>query len=159
MKFYSEKLDCLFDTPEALEEAEAVEKSKSTKSKRKATAEQSTKTETKETESPTKKQLAVEVEIADELVKQAYADYESAKVKVEELSKKYLSDVNEILEPAQKAVKAAEQNRYDAIKKFNDMFGAYQVTYTGARAADDMIKAFSNINDRADKIFRNLFWF
>lgn len=152
MKYYSEKLDKLFDSPEALADAEAGAKKRGTK---KAAVE---KTVAEEPAQITRKQLAADVEAADEAVKEAYANYETAKVKAEELSKKYLAEVNEILEPAQKAVKDAERVRYEAIKKFNDNFGAYQVTYTGARAADEMMKAFNNMNARANKLFRDMFW-
>ena len=151
MKYYSEKLDELFDTPEDLDKAESTSK------KRKKTVEVKEVSKSDDA-APSKKQLATEVEAADEALKEAYANYESAKTKVEELSKKYLSEVNEILEPAQKAVKDAEKNRYEAIRRFNDTYGAYQVTYTGARAADEMMKAISNINNRASKLFRDMFW-
>lgn len=154
MKFYSEKLDKLFDSKEDLEAAEAAKVSK----KKKTKAESTTVEQPTSEETPSRKQLAYEVELADESVKEAYANYESAKVKAEELSKKYLAEISEILDPAQKAVKDAEQARYEAIRKFNDSYGAYQVTYTGARAADEMMKAISNINSRATKIFRDMFW-
>ena len=95
------------------------------------------------------------METADQNVKEAYVNYEAAKAKVEELSKKYLEEVNNILEPAKSAVKDAEQLRYEAIRRFNDSYGAYQVTYTGAKAADELMKAISNINSKA---FRDLFW-
>ena len=155
MKFYSEKLDKMFDTMEELQIAEAPKK------KKKATltpVEEPLATTPAEPAVPTRKELAAAVELADEAVKEAYANYETAKAKVEELSKKYLAEVNNIFEPAQKAVKEAEKARYDAIRKFNDSYGAYQVTYTGARAADDMMKAISNINSRANKLFRDFFW-
>lgn len=150
MKFYSEKLDKLFDTPEDLQAAETSKK------KKKVSAEQPVVDETATV--PTRKELAAAVEAADEQVKQAYADYETAKVKVEELSKKYLDEINSLLDPAQKAVKEAERLRYEAIRNFNDSYGAYQVTYTGARAADEMMKAINNINSRASKLFRDMFW-
>lgn len=150
MKYYSEKLDKMFDSIEALQEAEAV---KVKKKKPEVSTEKLI-----EEQVPSKKQLAAEVETADEALKEAYANYESAKTKVEEISKKYLAEVNDILEPAQKAVKDAEKNRYEAIRRFNDSYGAYQVTYTGARAADEMMKAISNINSRANKLFRDMFW-
>ena len=151
MKFYSEKLDQMFDSMEELLEAETPKKKK-----KKAVVEEIQQTE--EPAMPSRKELAAEVEAADQKVSEAYANYESAKIKAEELSKKYLAEVAEILEPAQKAVKEAEKARYDAIRKFNDSYGAYQVTYTGARAADDMMKAISNINSRANKLFRDFFW-
>lgn len=153
MKYYSEKLDQLFDSMEELELAENPPKKKSSKSKTVVEQMENTSVST-----PSKKQLAAAVESADEAVKEAYAQYETAKSKVEELSQKYLTEVKTILEPAQKAVKEAEQKRYEAIRNFNDSYGAYQVTYTGARAADEMMKAISNINTRANKLFRDMFW-
>ena len=150
MKFYSEKLDKLFDTPEELQAAETPKK------KKKVVAEQPTVDETATV--PTRKELATAVEAAEERVKQAYADYETARGKAEELSKKYLEEINAILDPAQKTVKEAERLRYEAIRNFNDSYGAYQVTYTGAKAADEMMKAINNINSRANKIFRDMFW-
>lgn len=147
MKFYSEKLDKLFDSMEELNAAEA-----STKKAKKISS------KTLETSVPTKKQLANEVEAADAKVKEAYANYEAAKTKAEEISKKYLAELNSILEPAEVAVKEAEKVRYEAIRKFNDSYGAYQVTYTGARAADELTKAIKSINSRANKMFGDIFW-
>ena len=151
MKFYSEKLNQMFDTPEQLEQAEATTTTK--RKGRKLTDEPA-----KEAQ-PTKKQLAAEVEAADEAVKAAYVDYESAKAKVEELSKQYLDQVNSIIEPAKKAIKDAEQKRYDAIRRFNETFGAYQVTYTGARAADELLKAITSLNSRANRFYTDFFNF
>ena len=153
MKFYSEKLNQVFDTPEQLEEAEKNVKSVS---KKRAIKEQVSQ-EVVDTQTPTKKQLAADVEAADDKLKEAYANYEAARTRVEELSKKYLEETKEILDPAAKAVKDAEKARYAAIRKFNDSFGAYQVTYTGARAADEMLKAINNLNERS--LLKNLFWF
>lgn len=161
MKFYSEKLDKLFDSAEELAQAEQMTKS-ATKKKKTAKVDEAVIndviTEQTQPEVPTRKQLAAEVEAADEALKEAYANYDAAKLKTEELSRKYLEEVNAILDPAQSAVKNAEKKRYEAIRNFNDSFGAYQVTYTGAKAADEMMKAISNINSRANKIFRDMFW-
>lgn len=150
MKYYSEKLDKMFDTLEALQEAETA---KSVKKKRGITVD----TSEPAPAVPTRKELATAVEAADEAVKDAYAKYETAKVKAEELSKKYLEEVEAILEPARKTVREAEQKRYEAIRKFNDSFGAYQVTYNGARAADELMKAINNINAKTN-LFRDFFW-
>lgn len=152
MKFYSEKLDEMFDTAEQLQEAEKF----SSKKKKKTVSEPVVTQET--ATAPSRKELATAVEAADEKVKQAYADYETAKGKAEELSKKYLEEIDAILKPAQKAVKEAERLRYEAIRNFNDSYGAYQVTYTGAKAADEMMKAISNINSKANNFFRDMFW-
>ena len=151
MKYFSEKLNELFDTQEALQEAEAS----STKKKKKSSVKDSE--PAVEPSVPTRKELASQVELADENLRKAYADYETAKVKAEELSKRYLEEVDAILDPARVAVQDAERARYDAIRKFNDSFGAYQVTYTGARAADELMKAMNNINTRTSKMFRELF--
>ena len=150
MKFYSEKLNKLFDTPEELQAAETPKKKKKAVTEPVVTEESAT--------VPSRKELASAVESADEKVKQAYADYETAKAKVEELSKKYLEEINAILDPAQEAVKEAERLRYEAVRNFNDNYGAYKVTVTGSRAAEDMIKAISNINAHATNMFRDMFW-
>lgn len=150
MKFYSEKLDKLFDSIEELQAAETSKKKKKTATEQPVVDESAT--------VPTRKELATAVETADEKLKQAYADYETAKAKAEELSKKYLEEINALLDPAQKVVKEAERLRYEAIRNFNDSYGAYQVTYTGAKAADEMMKAINNINSKASKIFRDMFW-
>lgn len=151
MKYYSEKLNEMFNSAEELLAAEG----KIVKAKKKATAEPAPDKQA-EPEVPTRKQLAAAVESADNAVKEAYVNYETAKTKAEELSKKYLEEINNIMEPAKTAVKNAEQQRYEAIRKFNDSYGAYQVTYTGTRAADELMKAISRMNS---KQFRELFWF
>ena len=154
MKFYSEKLDKLFDSEEALLLAESASK----KTKKNSSDTQTKEVIKDEPKVPTKKELAAEVELADEAVKEAYANYQSAKVKAEELSKKFLADVNAIMDPAEKAVKDAEQRRYNAIKNFNDSYGAYQVTYSGSRAAEEFIKAISSMK-RNNSFFKDSFWF
>lgn len=152
MQYYSEKLNKLFDSVEELEREEGK---KTSKSATKKTASDKIVNKQDEQTTPTRKQLAIAVEAADEAVKEAYAKYEAAKAQVEELSKKYLEETDKILEPAKAAVKNAEQNRYEAIRKFNDSYGAYQVTYTGARAADELMKAINRINSKA---IREFFW-
>jgi hypothetical protein len=156
MKFYSEKLNQLFDSEDALVAAE-----KSASSKKKSTSKkESTQTDKiNPVEAPSKKQLACEVEAADEKVREAYANYDTAQKQAEELSKTYLTELCAILDPAKKAIEAAEKERYFAIKRFNDSFGAYQVTYTGAKAADEMLKAINNLNERSSRAFKEFFWF
>lgn len=160
MKFYSEKLDQLFDTLEDLEAAENPKKKPTRKSTKAEPAPVETVPTVESTpEVPTKKELAAAVTDAEEKVKIAYAEYETAKARAEELSKAYLEQINSILEPAKKAVKDAEQTRYNAIKEFNKNFGAYQVTYTGERAANEMMNAINRLNSRANRFFSDLFWY
>lgn len=163
MKYYSDKLDQVFDTPEALEEAEAavctcnkVDDNFDDKNLKNLAS------KTKDTEVnkiPSKKQLAADVDAADAKVKDAYAEYEVAKKQIEELSKTYLESVDAILTPAKEAVKKAEEERYSAIRKFNTYYGAYQTVLTGDRAAQEMIRAINEINSIQRKIWNNTFWF
>lgn len=157
MKYYSETLNTLFDTQEELQAAEAAVTEPEEVEQLDDLPEETEVAPVEDT-AMTKKQLANAVETADELVKEAYANYEAAKVKAEELSRTYLAEVDAIMEPAKQAVREAEQNRYEAIKKFNEVYGAYHVTYTGTRAADEMLKAINNINRRANRILGDLFW-
>lgn len=165
MKYYSEKLNEVFDTPEALEAAEnAIKKSCKHKSCTKTDVNNlndkcDCKDASKNVEGPTKKQLAANVDAAEENLKAAYAEYEVAKKQIEELSKTYLESVEAILTPAKEAVKKAEQERYAAIRKFNESFGAYQVTLTGDRAAKEMMRAINEMNSIQRKVFNNAFWF
>lgn len=159
MKYYSEKLDKVFDTPEALEEAEsAICTCNNVDDNFKN--EKLGDTETKDLNKiPSKKQLAADVDEADAKVKDAHAEYEVAKKQIEELSKTYLESVDAILTPAKEAVKKAEEERYAAIRKFNSYYGAYQTVLTGDRAAKEMIRAINEINSIQRKIWNNTFWF
>lgn len=159
MKYYSEKLDKVFDTPEALEEAESAVYT-CNKVDDNFKNEKLADTEKKDLDKiPSKKQLAADVDDADARVKDAYAEYEVAKKQIEELSKTYLESVEAILTPAKEAVKKAEEERYAAIRKFNTYYGAYQTVLTGDRAAKEMIRAINEINSIQRKIWNNTFWF
>lgn len=162
MKYYSEKLDQVFDTPEALEDAEDAAMCSCNKVDDDFDDKNLNKCDCKckeEVKAPTKKQLAADVDAAEEKLKEAYAEYDVAKAQVEELSKTYLESVEAILTPAKEAVKSAEQARYDAIRRFNESFGAYQTVLTGDRAAKEMIRAINEINSMHRKIWNNAFWF
>ena len=162
MKYYSEKLEKLFDTPEALAEEEALLTECTCKDcddnvNEIHTCKCSSKKDNKNVDSPSKKQLAAEVDTAENKLKEAYSDYDVAKKEVEELSKKYLEEVNKILEPARQKVKKAEKERYEAIRRFNDCFGAYQITLTGDRAAKEFRRALNEINSIHRNFFNNTF--
>ena len=154
MKYFSEKLNQVFDTPEQLQEAElnAAKATKAKDTKKKVEKDPSAPV------APTKKQLATDVEQAEEALKKAYAEYELAKKNAQQLSEDYLAAIDALLEPAKKAVKAAEQAKYDAISRFNAEYGPYQVVYTGSKAADELVKAMDRINSRSRSIFDSLFW-
>lgn len=144
MKFYSEKLDQLFSTIEDLETAENSSKAK--KSKKQVKEEPVCE--------PTRKDLAAKIDAAEAALKDAYANYEATKLKAEELSKKYLEEIDKMMIPAKEAITTAEKNRYQAIKEFNKYFGGYQVTYTGDRAAEEMLKALTSMQNKLFGDFR-----
>lgn len=96
-----------------------------------------------------KKKLSAEVDKAEENLKLAYSEYETAK----EEAKKILEDSNkqmsDILSKAKSKVIEAEKMKTDAIKKFNEECGPYQKVYTGEAAQAEL--------DRFNKQFNNLF--
>ncbi len=146
MKYYSEKTKQIYDSPELLAEAERKFSEQSAKRMAKVVKE--------EPKIPTKKELAAAVEDAEVKVNEARANLELAKQKAQELSKKYLEDIDAIMEPAKQQVRDAQKVRYEAIQKFNDSYGVYTTTYTGAKAADEFARAISEITSFFPGIFR-----
>lgn len=123
----------------------------------------------KETESinekPTRKQLAIDVDNASNALDEAYAKYNQAQLQVNELTKKYRNDMKEltnkyhqdvdaILEPAKKLVEKSEKDKYNAICKFNNAYGPYMKTYTGATARNEFLAA---LNELSNSFIRDFF--
>ena len=96
-----------------------------------------------------KKKLSGEVDKAEENLKKAYADYESAKERAREVLEESNKQMLDILNPAKKAVEDAELAKTQAIKNFNKECGPYQKIYTGEAAQAEL--------DRFNKQFNNLF--
>lgn len=157
MKYFSEKLNKLFDTAKELKAAEAAARNE--EQKMDESCDEPVCSEDVFVKQPTKKELAAAITEAETVLENAYADYEVAKKQVEELSKDYLATIEAIITPAKNAVKAAEQARYDAIRDFNEQYGAYQTTLTGDRAAKELIRAINDINNLQRKAFNDAFWF
>ena len=149
MKFYSEVTKELYDTPEQLAAAELKFNTQNVAKRMVKSAKNE-----KNPEVPSKKQLATEVELADQKVSEAKANMELARQKAQELSKKYLEEIDAILEPAKKELTNAQKARYDAIQRFNDAYGPYSTTYTGARAADEFARAVADISTFFPGLFR-----
>ena len=147
MKYYSEVTKQLYDSPEQLQQAEHnMIGNKSVK--------RMAKEEKSEEKAPTKKQLASEVEAAETKVNEAKANLELAKQKAQSISKAYLEEIDAIMEPAKQQLKDAQRARYEAIQKFNDTYGAYTTTYTGAKAADEFARAVADISTFFPRFFR-----
>ena len=151
MKYYSEVTKNLYDTMDQLEEAEASITGCKVKKRAAKMENNGVKSEPK---IPTKKQLASDVEAAEAKVREAQANMELAKQKAQDLSKKYLEEIDAIMEPAKQMLKDAQKARYDAIQKFNDAYGAYTTTYTGARAADEFARAVADITSFFPRFFK-----
>ena len=136
MKFYSEELKEFFDTEEQClaEEEKARQKAEEKK--------------------VTKAKLAKAVEDADKALDDAYEGLEEAKKKVTELQKEYDAKVDAVMNPVKDHLKLMQRQRADAIKQFNDKFGAYTTTYTGNKALNEMLK----MEKLMDNMFRK-FWF
>lgn len=151
MKFYSDVTMKLYDTQEQLEADERKFNSQNL-NKRMAKADKLEKND--EVKLPSKKQLAAEVEAAESKVNEAQANLELAKQRAQGLSKKYLEELDGIMEPAKQQLKDAQRARYEAIQRFNEAYGAYQTTYTGARAADEFARAVSDLTTFFPGLFR-----
>lgn len=152
MKYYSEILDEVFDTPEELKQAENACKDKD---------ECDIASEEKEAVEKTlsKKELADKVAKCDETLTEAYKLLSVAEKKAEELSKEYLEKVDALMGEANNRVKEAEKARYIAIKNFNDAYGVYKVSYSGSKAAEELERAwsrFANSRSWLDDLFKYL---
>lgn len=170
MRYYSDILDEFFETEEQCKKAESeciedmVPPEDEESLDECCVCEKSIpcnecKVEEKKETTPTKKDLADRVQECEEKVKEAYELYSVAEKKANELSKQYLEEVDKIMSPAKKAVKDAEAEKYKAIKDFNDAYGVYRVSYTGARAAEEFNRALRKFEDThkwVDSIFT---WF
>lgn len=157
MKYYSEKLDKLFDTDEQL----VAEELKADEEARKAEEEKAAK---EKAVSSKKKELARLVDEADKKFNEAEKKYAEAKSEAkkrysdfvkkqkEELDKFYeenLKEVNDCVE----ALKAAESERYGAIKNYNKEFGIYKRYVTEEEAEKCLKRSLSIFDDLFD------FWF
>lgn len=149
MKYYSEKLNRMFDSVKQLKAEEAAASVEQT------IKEEPTIEDAKE-QAPTKKQLAADVTAAEDALKKAYTEYDIAKKKANDLSEAYLKEISAILDPAKKAVKDAERAKYEAIDRFNKAYGPYQIVITGSRAAEEMLRALDEL--RNSRSFFNT-WF
>jgi len=136
MKYYSEVLKKVFDTPEALNEAEAESK----------------RAEVKKAES--RKALAARVEQAQSNIDKAYECYDNALEEVQKILDESNAKAEKLLNAAKEDIKRAESEKLEAIRKFNEKFGPYTTTYTGDKAKHEFDKLVNRLEDAFP-----LFWF
>ena len=139
MKYYSEKLSKLYDTPQALKEAE--EKFEASQKKKEAT----------------KKDLSQNIEIAENALDAAYKNYEDVKKAAAKLMEESNKQILGMLEDAKKKIKEAEKARTDAIAVFNQNFGTYKANYTGDRAKREYDRVANIVNDIFLTPYLNMF--
>lgn len=143
MKFYSEKLDKLFDDVEILNTEEKAYDAQ------KAEEEATKKLEEKKV-SDKKKKLAAAIEEADKNLDKAYEDYEEAKKKCQIILEESNERMTAILDEAKENLAIAQEEKTNALMEFNKEFGAFKVSYTGERADKEW--------ERISRIFPSLFF-
>ena len=140
MKYYSEVLGKFFDdSAELLSEEE--------KHLEKIAKEEEALAKKRSAESNRKKELANAIDKREEELDVAYKNLNDVKLKCKEIIKDVDKQINEMLTPAEEAVKEAEEKRLDAIKAFNKEFGVFKTTYTDERAQREMQRTVELFNN------------
>lgn len=143
MKYYSEKLDKMFVSEDALN---AAEKATDELNKKKLTE--------KEELSKSKRDAAKRVEQASKDAQEARCAYKQVEIAARQ---KYTDAVNtarnelrKTLVSAYKTVTDASNTEFQALKEFNEKYGPYTTTYTTHDLTNmfDMVTWFSNLFDR-----------
>lgn len=107
-KFYDSEKDCL-DAEKKLQAQRAYQKSDL---------------------NPEKEELSRKIDEADKKLKESYNHYLSEKNRAVTVLNDAYDEYAKILNDAKQEIKNAQLNKYDALKKFNDKFGKYTVSYT-----------------------------
>ena len=100
-----------------------------------------------------RKELAGEVETAEQELKKAYEDYDAARDVAAKILEESNQRILDLLKPAKEAIRDAEKKRVEAICRFNKECGPYQKTYTGDKA----ITEFNRISKQMDNLFGDMF--
>ena len=126
MKYYSEKLDRMFDTEgQLLEEENLFDKEQ-------------------ESEVTLKENCEKAIKLAEELIKEAEIELEDAQNQVTQLQKEYDAKVDAIMEPARKKFQSCIEQRNNCIKNYNEKFGPYvQVHCCGKDVYENWSKIFN----------------
>ena len=128
--YYSDVLDTEFDTVEELEKAEQEAQKQRTEVA---------------TENNGKKELALKIEQIDKQIEEAKRDYVSCRESLEKdyatLLRKQRAELEDFrtnceksLAEKRKDIRKSETERYDALRSYNEQFGAYKKYITGKDA-------------------------
>lgn len=143
MKYYSELTKKIYESEKELNEAEEQVRTAEAEKEKKAAL-----------ISKDKKEMANAIEAADARLEEAYKTLDAARERAKDIQKESLKKIEEILHPAETEVKKAQAEKLDAIKKFNEKYGVFTTTLTGAKAAEEM----SRIWRAFDKFFDGFFF-
>lgn len=119
-------------------------------------------TEKKNALSKRKKELADNVQVAEDKVSLALEEYEKVR---EEARKKVATaqeEAKQMLKEAEEKYSEASNERYKAIQNFNEEFGVYTTTYTGKKALEEYNRVSRSMNrffNNIDKYFSFPFFF
>lgn len=129
MKYYSEKLNKLFDDEKELKAAEKAFDAKNL------------------IKENTKKELSQRIEAAEAAVDAAHKNYEAVKEEAAKLMEESNKQIAQMLNDAKDKITSAEKTRTDAIVAFNQQFGTYRANYTGERAKRESERITQMVND------------
>ena len=141
--YYSDVLDKEFDSVEELEKAEQEEEKKRTQVA---------------SENNIKKELALKIEQIDKQIEEAKREYVAQRESLEKdyaaLLKKHRAELEEFrtncaksLSEKRKDIRKSETERYDALRAYNEQFGAYKKYITGKDAEREWRKITESLFD------------
>lgn len=162
--FYSEVLDKYFESKKEcqkaelqyrLQEAEKEAKAKKAEEERAKMLKiaEDAKREAAAVASKEKKELSNAVEAADAKLTEAYHNYEVKQEEVKKLKEEYEAKIVELINPAKKAIRDAQQERYEAIAKYNKKYGIYEVRYSGDKAYNELKRATAMLDNLFDSLW------
>ena len=141
--FYSELLNKYYDTEKDCKKAEQEYEEAKKKDEL-----------TKAQVSKEKKALADEVEKAEHELNSAYHDLEVAYKEADKLINDTRVEARKIISEAKNKVNMAQKEKYQALSKFNEKFGAYTTIYSGDKALEELRR----MNSWTNSIFGGFFF-
>lgn len=103
-----------------------------------------------------KKELAANVQTAEDKVSEALDNYERVREEAHKKVAEAQADANKMLKEAEQKYTDASNERYEALKNFNKEFGAYTTTYTGKQALEE----YNRVSKSMSRVFDNMCkWF
>lgn len=142
MRYYSDKLNKIFENEEKLIEAEKdfdELQAKKEKEKNELLA--------------TKKEMATAIETANLAIDDARENYAKVYKEAEQIVEKARKEAEELLKPAREKIKDAQYKKYNAVKEFNKQYGPYTVSYTGERAYNEFKRNSDWLNYMINELF------